>query len=75
MNDETIAELSVIGWSLSVWSLVGGLAWPIDRCSNEDAGRRERKTPTPRPVDEFVFLVRVFAWSACVLLPIRLLKE
>ena len=27
---------------------VGGLrAWPIDTCSNKDAGRSERKTPTP----------------------------
>ena len=27
---------------------VGGLqAWPIDRCSNKDAGQRERETPTP----------------------------
>ena len=24
-------------------------AWPIDRCSNKDGGRRERETPTPTP--------------------------
>ena len=32
-----------------VWSqCVGGLrAWPIETCSNKDAGKSEKKTPTP----------------------------
>ena len=35
-------------YTLSVVPLVGGWeAWPIDRCSNKDVGRRERETPTP----------------------------
>ena len=35
-------------YTLSVVHLVGGWeAWPIDRCSNKDVGRRERETPTP----------------------------
>ena len=34
--------------TLSVVPLVGGWeAWPIDRCSNKDVGRRERETLTP----------------------------
>ena len=32
----------------SVVLCVGGLrSWPIDTCSNKDAGKRECKTPTP----------------------------
>ena len=34
--------------SLSVVLCVGGwTAWPIDKCSNKEAGRSECKTPTP----------------------------
>ena len=35
------------GYTRSVVHCVGGLrVWPIDRCSNKDVGRSERKTPT-----------------------------
>ena len=32
-----------------VWSTVsvGGKTWPMDMCSNKDAGRSQRETPTP----------------------------
>ena len=34
--------------TFSVVPCVGGLrAWPIDKCSDKDAGRSERETPTP----------------------------
>ena len=36
------------GYTRSVVQCVGGLrAWPIDICSNEDAGRSQSETPTP----------------------------
>ena len=36
------------GYTLSVVLYDGGLrAWRIDKCTNKDAGRNERKTPTP----------------------------
>ena len=36
------------GYTQSVVHCVGGLrAWPIDSCSNKDAGRSECETPTP----------------------------
>ena len=36
------------GRTLSVVPYVGGLrAWPIDKCSNKDAGKGERETPNP----------------------------
>ena len=40
------------GYTFCVVPYVGGLpvwlpVWPIDKCSNKDAGKRERKTPTP----------------------------
>ena len=37
------------GCTLSVVPYVGGLqAWPIDKCSNKDAGGSERKTHRPK---------------------------
>ena len=36
------------GYTRSVVQCVGGLrAWPIDMCSNKDAGRSQSETPTP----------------------------
>ena len=40
------------GCTQSVVLCVGGLrAWPIDKCSNKDAGKREPKTLTPCGTD------------------------
>ena len=36
------------GYTRGVVHCVGGLrAWPIDKCPNKDAGRRQSETPTP----------------------------